>query len=627
MPEGWVVLARCVGVAVLFPLVAFAFGWAVLELLTDLRREQRFAASWGGSFALLAGSEFLAFLTGADQTKFNLATLVLMLAVVVLCRFRARPRNETTGDEFWPVVSLCALGYAELICLQMLLPNYMGSHWYFDWWMHYDEALVFRGVHGLDTTWAEAYNLASRTPLYNLTGAFVLSLAGDEFSTFQLASSLMGVCFLPALYLVLRDLCGPRAGRLGLLLAPLNLWMLHNAWFTWPKMLTAYFLLLGLHFYLQSVRMRPTDPGRATRCFRYFAVSSLLGFMTHQAAAVYAAVLLLHAALLAWRRSVYRLSWKEFTALAALALAIAGPWYAWLAWTFGPAKVGSSTPVTLGDPSASFTPWNVLTWTAVNTYSSVVPRELLDALSDEPTTFAGIYHGLTALYFSLYTGALTLSLTAFLLVTGCWGLTRCARDLFARLRERMRRGTAGPTENDSLRLTQPSGGSRDRADWPAWSAAWFFALLGAVGATALHPGQIRHGVAHAACFPTALLLAALAWGRLSRAPRRWASVVCAGMVAEFLLMLWSHCWMAVWDATILDPSLANDAYKRDAGLVFLNDRLGLWVFLFVAATAIIQLVLCMLLFRWLRVGASAAPTEDKERAITPKGRRSACRHR
>src|SRR5262249_6824914 len=137
-----------------------------------------------------------------------------------------------------------------LVAVQALLPIYVGSGWWGDWWMHYDESLVFLGQWSVDTKWFDLYTLASRTPLFNLVGAFLLSLGGEEFGIFQLASTLMNCCFLPALYLLLRALLGPRAGLVGIMLASLNIWMLHLAWFTWPKMLVVYFLLLSLYFYL-----------------------------------------------------------------------------------------------------------------------------------------------------------------------------------------------------------------------------------------------------------------------------------------------------------------------------------------------------------------------------------------
>jgi hypothetical protein len=599
MGEGWVAASRFAAVALGLPLVTFAFGWSVLGLLTRLPRTERFAASWGVGAAFLAAAEFAAFAAGADQVRFNLATLVFMLAVVVLARFRGRhPGEVEPADDFRAVVVLWGLGYAELACTQVLLPNYMGSLWYGDWRMHYEEALVFRGVLGVDRTWANGYTLASRTPLFNLAGASVMSLAGDDFGVFQFCTALWGSCFLPAVYLVLRDLFGPRAGRLGMTLAPLNLWLLHNAWFTWPKMLTAYFLLLGLHFYVQSVRARVSDPRRAARHFLAFWACGFCAFMTHQSAAVYVAALALHAAFLAVFRPAYRPRAAELAALPVIALAFAGPWYGWLLRTFGPGIILSTTPVTLGETNATWTPLSLLGWVSFNVGVSVAPLYLWNAAVEGPRTPEEFYFGLTALYFSLFTGAMTLSLSAYLLV---------------RLFGALGRGCRGFSRRGSPRAAaEPRPGV---ADWPEWSAVWFFAILGGLGAAALHPGKIGHGIAHSACYPTTIVLVALAWGLLSRAPRRWAAVVSAGIVAEFLLMYWSHCWLAVTDPVVLDSWMANASYKREAGAVFLNDRLdaaawvfvsaehgrlGAWPWDVVAATAAIQMALCGCLARWLR---------------------------
>jgi hypothetical protein len=608
MGEGWVSAARFAAVALGLPLLTFAFGWSVLGLLLRLPPVGRFAASWGVGAAFLAASEFVAFATGADQVRFNLAAVAFMCAVVVLGRLRDRPGQACTepAAEFRTVVLLWALGYAELVCTQVLLPNYVGSHWYGDWLMHYEEGLVFRGLLGLDWTYANGYTLASRTPLFNLAGAFVLSLAGDDFGVFQLTSALWGTCFLPALYLVLRDLFGPRTGRLGMTLAALNLWMLHNAWFTWPKMLTAYFLLLGLHFYLQFVRNRASDPRRAGRQFLAFWTCGFLAFMTHQSAAVYVAALAFHAFLLAVIRRAYRPRMAELAALPVIALAIAVPWYGWLMHALGPDKVLGTTPVSLGDTNAVLTPLHVLRWVSLNLGASIFPVYLASAVAVGPRTPEEFYFGLTALYFSLFTGALTLSLCAFLLVR-----------LFAACRAYLRRRSVKEV------VSKP----RPRAATGfEFSAVWFFAILGGLGAAALHPGVINHGVAHSACFPTAIVLTALAWGLLSRAPPRWVAVVSAGIVAEFLLMYWSHCWLAVADPMVLDPYMANLSYKREAGVVFLNDRLnpegwvftseehgrlGAWPWGFVAATAAVQLALIGSLLLWLgeqeEEGPSPAP--------------------
>src|SRR5262249_9885352 len=145
----------------------------------------------------------------------------------------------------------------------------------------------------------------------------------------------------------------------------------------------------------------------------------------------------------------------------------------------------------------------------------------------------------TKLYFSLLTGALTLSLVCFLPLAALWGLVRLAMAVY-----RWRPFLA------SLRSITATGILR-------WLAVVLFGLCGAAGAAVLHPGKIDHGIAHSACFPTVILVVALAWGILSRADPVFALPFVVGMLAEFLLMFWSHVWLAVHMPQTLDLALSN----------------------------------------------------------------------
>jgi hypothetical protein len=582
MGEGLVPLLRLVGVTLGFPLVAWFFGWSVLGRLTRLDAEERFAASWGVGFAFLALGQFLAFLLRAPQPWFNLSTLGLMLLTALLCRGRKEPQAAAASPCLWLLVACSALGYLHLVCIQALLPVYRGSAWYFDWWMHYDEALVFVGERGPEAMWAD-YSLASRTPLFNLACASVLAVAGHDFWVFQLAAALTNGCFIPAAYLLLRDLFGGRAARLGVALAPLNLWMLHNAWFTWPKMLAAYFVLLALYFYLRFLRARPADPGQGSRLFLYFWVSALLAFMTHQASLVFFGPLLLHAAVLALARREYRPGVRDFVAMAVALGLIVGPWYTWLASGFGLKKILRSTPVTLGDQAATFRAREIVHWVGYNLVTSVVPCHLIAFAFAGPYEFEPFYRGATTLYFSLLTGAVTVSLTLFL-------LARLAVAGYALWRRA--RGMAAPTPG-----TPPEEGRSGDAGWREWTAVWLFVGLGVLGAAVLHPGKMDHGIAHAAFVPAVVLLAALGWGVLSRANRWVAAAVCAGMVAEFVLMFWSHWWFLTRAPEVLEELPGNQFYKEDAGVVFLNDWLGDGQYVFLAGAAVIQVALVVVLFR------------------------------
>jgi hypothetical protein len=554
-----VLFARIAAVTVGFPLLSFLCGWAVVGRLPGLDRAQRFTVAWGAGYAILAASQFLAFITHAPQPWFQVGVLVAALAAC----FSVGRFFKPSFSEFWPLVGW-ALAYAHLLCIQALLPLYVGSDWWGDWHMHYQEAQVFVGHLSADTHWTGAgtYTIASRTPLFNLAAAFPLALAGDEFWVFQVAASALNCCFVPAVYLVLRDLFDLRAARLGMLLASLNLWLLHNAWFTWPKMLTAYYLVLALHFYLQWLRRQKA--GWCLGCWLH----GLLGFLTHQVAAVYLGVLMLHAVVVCVRRPALRPRLRYLVLLPITALLLVGPWYGWLVAYFGLHDTLHSTPVTQMEERPALALIYIGS-VVFNLAASVLPLDLGQTLKDGPRTFEAIYHGLTSLYFSLLPGALTVSLSVFLL----GALVQSQRSLTLR-------GRLAP-------LRQPE-----------WSATWAFLLLGALGAAALHPRTYTHGIAHAALFPSVLVLLALAWGLLSRAPRGWAVLTVGGMILEFAALFWSHVYLTTWPR-FLDPTPYNWGLKTKYQLVFLADCFAPMQPVVIGLTLAVELVLVFLLLRCL----------------------------
>ena len=628
-------------IALGFPLLAGCFGWAVLGRFARLDRAEQFAASWGVSFAFVAICQFASFALHANQLAFNLIALAFMVLVAAIGFRRLNEIHERAAQasgrqcshllalrarEFQLLVLGCGLAYFHLLFIQAILPNYRGSSWYYDWCMHYEEALVFAGDRPVHETWANGYTLASRTPLFNLTTAFVMSLAGHDFAVYQTASVLTNIAFVSAVYLLLCDLFGQRAGRLGLLLAPLNLWMLHDAWYTWPKMLAAYYVLLALHFYIQSVRWRAADSRKASQAFFCFGLSGLLGFMTHQVSLVYVLPLLLHAAGLAWRDRVSRPGLMELAALAAVVAVLVLPWYGWLAATLGTEKIVHSTPATLGDDRARFRPLDALGWMTFNTAFSVIPaglispfftgwpedmgmpgnlEELLRGLRQVRPCVPDpleLYWGATELYFSLLTGALTLSLLAYL---GTQSWMRLRRGVHIQKDEPGRVAGAGVFGSPGPPL---AGASEDCSpghptpwDHRVRGAIWLFVGLGTAGAAFLHPGKIWWGIAHSAAFPTAIVLATLGWGVLSKAKARTGLLVCIGMVVEFLAMFWSHWWFLVHRPEVLEALPGNEAYK-DIGIAFLADRFGDWSYLCVAGAIAVQGILVLLLWRYWRMG-------------------------
>ena len=101
------------------------------------------------------------------------------------------------------------------------------------------------------------------------------------------------------------------------------------------------------------------------------------------------------------------------------------------------------------------------------------------------------------------------------------------------------------------------------------------------------------------------MLVGLAWGVLSRARPAVATLVCCGMVLEFVLMFWPHWWLVYHDPLIIDP---NADGPRTDWVVMLNEALGRAEGIFVAGAVLLQAALAWLLLRWVR--RPAAPTAE-----------------
>jgi hypothetical protein len=95
-------------------------------------------------------------------------------------------------------------------------------------------------------------------------------------------------------------------------------------------------------------------------------------------------------------------------------------------------------------------------------------------------------------------------------------------------------------------------------------------------------------------FPSAVVLAALAWGLLSRAGRIAATLVCCGMALEFALMFWSHWWLLFHDPEILEPHSGAEG-PRESAVRMLNETLGTADWLFLVGAVVVQAALIVLL--------------------------------
>jgi len=572
---------------VIVPLLALVPGLLAAGSVSFLTPDERAAAAGGFGFAFLGLSAFIAHLSGANPLVVNAAIwtagVLAGLAAVLGKRRSERPAVS------WSLLGLWASFYVALIGFQGLTPIYAGGSWYGDWWEHYAIAQVYLGTGtGYATVWFGDYNLASRTPLFNLAAAFALSVFGDRFWVYQVASTFLNSLFVVPLYLLARALCGLRAALLCAGLVFFDTWLVHQGTFTWTKLSCAYLLLLALGF---SIRFRAAgDP----RLLYASALCGALAFMAHQTAAYYVAALLVDPWLF---RPRPRVSGRQVGVIAAIVAAVIAPWYAWVSRLFGTLGAVQAAPtLSLGEPTVR----RLLRGGALNAVTSILPVPFIDFLRAGRFTWEQALDPVFRLYFNPLAGALTLSVVAALVCA--W---RRPSATFVRGFHHLKGPVLALVFGASLLFALVVGQPRYARAWSgpgpfvwtyaialvvlgAWTwwrrpadtsiaytphlTAIVFALAGYGGALLVHPGGDMNGVAQVAMVPSVLVVLVYALARVATLPRWGRGLVMAGVLAEFALT-----WVLLANLITGAAPFAGDAnrqLKSDHDLVFLYDLAG-----------------------------------------------------
>jgi hypothetical protein len=211
-----------------------------------------------------------------------------------------------------------------------------------DWVEHFQRTCFFLGRWPLDYHFIWLYPLAARPPLANLaTGAFLV-LSRETFPFFQVFSALESMLVLLPGWLLCRRLGGGRAAAYAfLLLCMLNPLLLHNATYPWTKLITAYFVLAGLHLFLLG-----RDRGSAG----FFSAGFLFlsaGLLAHYSAGPYLLVLTLLYLFSHRSRWLTRSFLGAISRMVLPSALLLATWFGW-SWThYGPAATAlSNTAVT-----------------------------------------------------------------------------------------------------------------------------------------------------------------------------------------------------------------------------------------------------------------------------------------
>ncbi|HXG11233.1 MAG TPA: DUF952 domain-containing protein, partial [Gemmataceae bacterium] len=507
---------------------------------------EKFAASLALSFVILYGTSFLIYGLGLPHYSYFAVTAGCLVLLALSFRdLLGLLRHHVVCRQIKAFAVLFVWG----LLLMGLVRHFSGGLWSGDWLEHYERSLFFLGQLPRDYQFADLYPLPARPPLMNLVAAHFLAQAGTGYPLFQVTFLFLNLLVFFPLSLMLPVFARDGRRRLpllvGLLLANPLLWQ--NATFTWTKLFTGFYVVLGLWLYLAGWRKR--DPVRTAGAF----LSLSAGFLAHFSAGPYALALGLHYLLFVFPLRQGR--WHEALAAGLLSAALLATWFAWSAAVYGPALTfqSNTTAAELGQSSVGGT----LAKVGRNIGYSLVPHPL-HCSQDE---FEGLFQQPSALgwyrdyLFLIYQTNLVFGMGS---VGGPVILYLLARTLFGR-----------------------SLGGPERRFW------LLFVVVGTLAGIAAHPTLDRFGVMHVCGQPMALLGVTFLAARYPRLPLLVRWLVLAGCVIDFILGIALHFFLEnrVFRFVLIEdrvrfplsgdvlstPAMSNYVTKVTKGLTYWGD--------------------------------------------------------
>jgi hypothetical protein len=287
--------------------------------------------------------------------------LLTFLARHDLFRLLRRPRLRKQIGGFAFLLAWGAL-------LIGLVRHFSGGAGSFDWLEHYERAAYFLHVDRYYDFFRVSGSVAARPPVLNMVASHYMAQLGTDYPVFQAIDLFLSCLVYFPLCLMARYFAGrqryPGFLLVGLLaLSPMLWW---NTTFTWTKVFTCFYVILGLWFYLRGWHKQ--DGRRMTAAF----VALSAGFLVHYSAGPYAFMLGLHylACVLPWRRD----RWREAAAVSAGSALLLATWFLPSITLFGRAATfGSNT--TAQAFAASSAP-EVVGRALVNGFYTLVPHPL-----------------------------------------------------------------------------------------------------------------------------------------------------------------------------------------------------------------------------------------------------------
>ncbi len=310
-------LIRALLVILESPFTLFAPGFFLVRRL-PFDPAEKAACSIGASIFILYLYSFLVFGLGLPAVCH-----VLFSAGSLMVAWRCRRDLRTLFSS--PEVQRLFLSFLVLLIWTAaaleLVRNYSGGDWGGDWYEHYHRALFFAQPLPLNTIFLDGYLLPARPPIFNLVSAHFMVELGNEYPIYQVAAMLLNLTvFFPASLFFRRLAPQAATGPLPLaIVMGLNPSVMQNATYTWSKLLTVFFVLLGVWLYCRFL-----EKGETLTLYLAFAALSI-GLLTHYSAGPYMILVGTH---YLWRH-LRQPRWKEMAGLLTLNVLILSTWFGW----------------------------------------------------------------------------------------------------------------------------------------------------------------------------------------------------------------------------------------------------------------------------------------------------------
>jgi hypothetical protein len=288
---------------------------------------EKLAGGVGLSFVLVWLAVWILYLAGANGAAG-------CFAITGICALLGAASWQDIAALFRSIrVRHAALGFAFLLLWTLLILSiirqYSGAGWSGDWLEQFSRSLFFLHHFPKDSEMFGGYRIPSRPPGLNVLAAFTMAQAGDAFAVFQVTYTFLNLLlFVPCCLMM--PVLGRLRKRATFVLTAIfacSPFVIVNATYTGAKSFAAFYVVLGIAFYLAGWRKQD----RVRMSFAFLALAA--GLLAHYSAAPYCVFFALHYLIAVFLKR--RDQWRELAGIAAASGILLLAWFGWTFATFG----------------------------------------------------------------------------------------------------------------------------------------------------------------------------------------------------------------------------------------------------------------------------------------------------